>query len=253
MTILFSHGHNVTLGNLYPFLYDFSSQLRCNIVAYDYSGYGCSEGIATESELKSDITEVYSFIQNKIPNEDIVLFSHSIGSIPSVYLASMAHELLGMILMSPISSGDKLGNSHQSKVDNQDDEILENNVDKPFCILNKLNKISIRTFLIHGTLDNIIHQQHSIEIAKRLVEVDKWYPKNASHYDIITSNRPKFFKKINEFITLVQKYKEIKIVKISNSKSHSSNDIHSEGIHHYIKSKNNEHSVTINDDDSEIK
>ena len=49
-TILYSHGNSSSLGTIYPFLYDIATQFKCNIVSYDYSGYGQSRG--TPSELK---------------------------------------------------------------------------------------------------------------------------------------------------------------------------------------------------------
>ena len=61
-TVLFSHDVCSDLGKIYPFLYDLSTQLKCDVIAYDYSGYGRSTGTFKETEVTNDIEAVGNFI-----------------------------------------------------------------------------------------------------------------------------------------------------------------------------------------------
>jgi hypothetical protein len=73
--IIFSHGNACDLGVIYPFLVDLSTQLKADIISYDYSGYGRSEGSPSERDLYTDIEQVMDFvtISLRIKQESIVL------------------------------------------------------------------------------------------------------------------------------------------------------------------------------------
>ena len=75
LTILFSHGNACDLSSIYPFLIDLSTQLKADVVAYDYSGYGRSEGSPSEEEIYSDVEQVMDFLTVSllIKQESIVL------------------------------------------------------------------------------------------------------------------------------------------------------------------------------------
>jgi acetyl esterase/lipase len=74
---------------------------------YDYSGYGESGGMATENNTCSDVATVYDYVRKHISPDpvNIVLYGQSVGSGPSCSLAYKNHELGGMILHSPFTSG----------------------------------------------------------------------------------------------------------------------------------------------------
>lgn len=237
-TIVISHGNKTSLGVIYPFLYDFATQLNCNVISYDYTGYGRSDGTASEEEMKSDITEIGLFLQEqKIPNEEVILMGHSIGSVPSVYFASNNHDILGMILMSPISSGKKLffrqktnsktitrkSNNKDSEVGNyieedDDEDCNDKTKDKiMFHNINKLTKIASPVFLIHGMQDEVIPYTHSKDIAKRVVAVSQWFPKKGNHINIIYEYREKFLSKIRDFVSYCDKVRVVKIAQKSKS------------------------------------
>ena len=68
---------------MFPTLLDMSTQLnvhqtlnKINVVSYDYSGYGESEGSASENVIYDDIEEVADFIiySLNIPAENILLY-----------------------------------------------------------------------------------------------------------------------------------------------------------------------------------
>lgn len=90
VTILFSHGNAEDLGMIYDWFSDLARVLRVNIMAYDYTGYGKSQGTPNEDSCYSDIEAAYNYLLHtrKLLPEQIVLYGRSLGSGPSCYLAA---------------------------------------------------------------------------------------------------------------------------------------------------------------------
>ena len=61
-----------------------------NVVIYDYTGYGISSGNPTEQKLNDDLLNVLAFTVNrlKIPLNKVFLWGYSLGSGPTIDLAS---------------------------------------------------------------------------------------------------------------------------------------------------------------------
>jgi pimeloyl-ACP methyl ester carboxylesterase len=110
VTILFSHGNAEDLGMIYDWFNDLSRVLRVNIMAYDYTGYGKSNGAPTEENCYADIESAYQYLLDVrgLQPEQIVLYGRSLGSGPSCYLASKTaregSSVGGVILQSPLLS-----------------------------------------------------------------------------------------------------------------------------------------------------
>lgn len=108
LTILFSHGNAVDMGQMSSFFIGLGTRLHCNIFTYDYSGYGVSEGHPTERNIYHDIDTAFLTLRNKysVHPDSIVLYGQSIGTVPTVDLASRCDiPPAGVILHSPLLSG----------------------------------------------------------------------------------------------------------------------------------------------------
>ncbi|CAN0447435.1 unnamed protein product, partial [Scytosiphon promiscuus] len=62
---------------------------QVNVLAYEYSGYGKSEGTVSEDNCYADIRAAYDYLttQKKTPPKQIVLYGRSLGSGPTCQLA----------------------------------------------------------------------------------------------------------------------------------------------------------------------
>ncbi|XP_036211365.1 alpha/beta hydrolase domain-containing protein 17C isoform X2 [Myotis myotis] len=105
-TLLFSHGNAVDLGQMCSFYLGLGSRINCNIFSYDYSGYGVSSGRPSEQNLYADIDAAWQALRTRygVSPENIVLYGQSIGTVPTVDLASR-HACAAVILHSPLMSG----------------------------------------------------------------------------------------------------------------------------------------------------
>lgn len=215
-TLLYSHGNSASLGSIYSFLYDISTQLKCDVVAYDYSGYGLSEGVPSEEGLISNIATVYKFMREKlgIKTDKIIAMGQSIGSYPSVHLASHKPLLSGLILVNPLASGKKLINKKVTEFDKGD---IFNNV-------RKIKNAHCPILIIHGQKNKEIPVDHSIVLSnKAKSKVMVWFPPNATHKDIYEKYRCKFLRKLKKFFVFASENmsnrNQIEIDKNSSCKS----------------------------------
>lgn len=105
-TILYSHGNAVDLGHMSSFYLGLGSRINCNIFSYDYSGYGISTGKPSEKNLYADVDAAWHALRTRygISPENIILYGQSIGTVPTVDLASR-YEVGAAILHSPLMSG----------------------------------------------------------------------------------------------------------------------------------------------------
>src|SRR5689334_7120111 len=76
-----------------------------NVFAYDYEGYGTSEGKATEKSVYEDEAAAYEFlaVDLKTPPDRIIIFGRSVGTGPATYIAARRPSA-GLILQSPFVS-----------------------------------------------------------------------------------------------------------------------------------------------------
>jgi hypothetical protein len=108
-TIIYSHGNATDIGAMHFMQIVMGKGLQCNVIMYDYSGYGESGGVPLESNTYNDIEMVYDYaLSNVVQNgeeKQIVIYGQSVGSGPSCYLCSKRPGVGGLILHSPFMSG----------------------------------------------------------------------------------------------------------------------------------------------------
>lgn len=105
-TLLFSHGNAVDLGQMTSFYIGLGSRINCNIFSYDYSGYGRASGKPSEKNMYADVEAAWQALRARygISPENIILYGQSIGTVPTVDLASR-YEVGAVILHSALTSG----------------------------------------------------------------------------------------------------------------------------------------------------
>ena len=189
LTLLISHDTLSTLGNMYPMLIDLSSNLHCNVVSYDYSGYGHSGGSPSHEQILHDIEHVASFLINNLgyQKKDLVLFGYSYGAEPTIHLISSSkyNGIAGVVLLSPYIV--KISKSNDKTTLNEDIFLK-----CPF-------------FVIHGKKDNIVPYITSTRLIEKIRNVYAWYPKSGEHFNILNVCRCKFYIKMQFYLTYIAK------------------------------------------------
>lgn len=188
-TMLYSHGNAEDLGTLQPYLY-YYFQRGFSIFAYDYEGYGLSTGKASEQNVYQDIEAAFEYMQTHlgIPANRIIVHGSSLGSGPSIHLASK-HKVAGLILEAPFVSTYRVKTTFPLFP-----------FDK-FVNIKKIAQVKAPLLIIHGKRDSIVpfwHGQKLMQAANR--------PKHffaveyAGHNDLIQVAGAAYWQTIQTFV-----------------------------------------------------
>src|SRR5439155_21231421 len=103
-TILYSHGNAEDIGDIRPML-DGLKNLGFSVFAYDYQGYGTSQGKPTESNAYADVLAAYEYLTTRlgISSERIISYGHSLGAALAVDLAARK-PVAGVIIESAFTT-----------------------------------------------------------------------------------------------------------------------------------------------------
>ncbi|MEB3335863.1 MAG: alpha/beta hydrolase [Leptolyngbyaceae bacterium] len=192
-TLLYSHGNAEDLGdNQFHF-----QELRDRgfaIFAYDYQGYGTSQGKPSEGNTYQDIDAAYDYLTStlKVPPQRIIAYGRSVGSGPTVDLAARK-PVAAVILETPFITAFRV----ITRI-----PILP--FDK-FDNLSKIKKIRVPLLIIHGTADRVVpfwHGQALFQAAnppKRFLRVEQ-----GDHNDLVEVAGALYTNTLKEFAAEVK-------------------------------------------------
>ena len=100
--LFYLHGNNGNISDR-EYVAEFAELSHLNLVLIDYRGYGMSNGHASLANMREDADAVMSVIRQQYNDQNIIIMSESLGSIPASYLAAH-YAVRGVIVLSGISS-----------------------------------------------------------------------------------------------------------------------------------------------------
>jgi hypothetical protein len=160
------------------------------VFAYDYQGYGTSDGHPSEQGAYADINAAYTYLTEElaIAPERIIIHGRSVGGGPSVDLASR-EPVGGLIIESSFTSAFRT--------------VLPIPLlpfDK-FHNLSKLEQVDCPVLIIHGTEDRTIPLWHGERLFERAPEPKTFFPvAGAGHNDLVDVAGDRYVQAIQEFI-----------------------------------------------------
>ncbi|MFB2878056.1 alpha/beta hydrolase [Floridanema aerugineum] len=194
-TILYSHGNAEDLGDSLIILEQLRN-LGFAVFAYDYRGYGTSQGNPTEKNAYKDIDAAYDYLTQKLgvsPNK-IILYGRSVGGGPSVDLASRK-PVGGLILENTFVSTFRVVT-----------QITLFPFDK-FNNIEKIKKVRSPVLIMYGKADRVIPYWHGRELfaaanePKRVLVVE-----TAGHNDFKDAAGKEYDRALQEFTKLVSQH-----------------------------------------------
>jgi alpha-beta hydrolase superfamily lysophospholipase len=171
-TLLVSHGNAEDLGDDREWLQDLR-RAGFSVFAFDYEGYGTSEGKPTEQALYDDEFAAYDYLALNLatPPDRILIYGRSIGGGPAIHLAAR-RPAAGLILQSafvsafrvltrvPLLFFDKFPNSRE------------------------IRHVHCPVLVMHGTADSVIAPWHGDELFRRANEPKQFFAiQGADHND----------------------------------------------------------------------
>uniref|UniRef100_A0A0E0CH38 AB hydrolase-1 domain-containing protein n=1 Tax=Oryza meridionalis TaxID=40149 RepID=A0A0E0CH38_9ORYZ len=201
LTLLYSHGNAADLGQMFELFVELSAHLNVNLMGirirrlYDYSGYGQSSGKPSEHNTYADIEAVYRCLVETYgaSEENIILYGQSVGSGPTLDLASRLPRLRAVVLHSPILSGLRVMYpvKHTYWFD------IYKNIDK-------IPLVRCPVLVIHGTADEVVDCSHGRalwELSK--VKYEPLWVKGGNHCNL--ELYPEYIKHLKKFVGAIEK------------------------------------------------
>jgi abhydrolase domain-containing protein 17 len=191
-TVLYSHGNGSDLGDVLPTLQAIQA-IGFSVFAYEYRGYGTSQGTPSEQGTYRDIDSAYAYLTEtlRIPPDRILLYGWSVGGGPSVDLATRK-PIGGLILEGTFTST----------------FVVMTQIPLfPFDRFNNLSKIpQVRCpiLIIHGTDDRVIPFTHSQKLLAAANEPKRFLGvQGADHHNLIQVGGAEYAQALTDFARLV--------------------------------------------------
>jgi len=192
-TLLFSHGNAEDLGDDLPMLAEFRNAGYA-VFAYDYRGYGDSEGTSSEASLYADVDAAYQYLTGNlhVVPDRIIAFGRSLGCAAAIHLAA-AHPVAGLIVEAPFLSAFR---------------VLTRIRLLPWDKFNNaaaIRRVHCPVLIIHGRSDEVVPRWHGERLyqlanpPKRNLWVD-----HAGHNDVLMLAPQRYFEAIQKFIALLE-------------------------------------------------
>ncbi|MBI3098692.1 MAG: alpha/beta fold hydrolase [Planctomycetes bacterium] len=194
-TILFSHGN---AGNITDRILHFRPLLdrHFNVLAYDYEGYGRSDGAPSETTCTRDVLAAHDYLtrERKVPPAEIISYGESIGCAQAL-LAALERPCGAVILEAPFTSLPEVGQFHfpflpvrwiaRSKFDN----------------LGRIPSLKVPVLIVHGRRDEIVPFAQGERLFAAAPEPKEFVAiEEGTHNDLVFTGGGRLFDKIRSWV-----------------------------------------------------
>jgi fermentation-respiration switch protein FrsA (DUF1100 family) len=176
-TILFSHGNAGTISGRLELCQAFR-RLNCNVLMYDYGGYGLSTGKSSEQRCYGDIRAAWDYLTETqgIAADSIIIYGRSLGGGPTMELACQV--VPGAVVMeSAFLSTMRVGRDLMPFLPTS--LILRHRFDNA----SKIGEVNVPILVIHGEADEIIPFYHGENLYKLANEPKTFLKIKGGHND----------------------------------------------------------------------
>ncbi|MCP9262645.1 hypothetical protein DINM_006007 [Dirofilaria immitis] len=145
-----------------------------------------------KKNIYADIEAVYKYIsESQGPHVRIALLGYSIGTAPTVYIASKhPPNLCGIVLVAPFASGLRLCAK----------------VERTWCMdrflsYDRAAEVNVPVLICHGDMDSVIPKSHSEILVEQFPRaVEPFFVEHANHLTIFSGHFPSVFIRIRHFL-----------------------------------------------------
>ena len=204
LTVIHFHGNGEIVADYLPGFAGHLNDAGADAFFAEYRGYGGSSGVPRLAKMLDDVTAVRRAVD--APDEQIVVFGRSIGSIYAIEFAAQFPKIAGLALESGIAdvlerilwraTPAELGATR---------EAMQDEFHRLFDHRDKLQKFEGPTLVMHAEQDHLVDKSHGIRNAEwaggptRLVLFER-----GDHNSIFHANRDEYLAELNEFLDEVR-------------------------------------------------
>ena len=194
-TLLFNHGNGEDLSRVYPFLEEYYAD-QFSVLAYDYRGYGTSDGKPSYRNSKEDADAAYRWLTEvqHIDPSTLIVIGRSLGGALAVETAAN-HPVAGLICECSFASAFRVKTHVQllpwDKFENE----------------KRIPHVNCPVLIIHGQEDSVIPIRHGRKLYEAAPEPKQhlWI-EGAEHMDYAYVAGERYSDAIAQFVELVSSY-----------------------------------------------
>ena len=194
--LLVCHGNAGNLSEFdRPLHYAGLRQLGLSLLAFDYRGYGESDGSPSEQGLYRDAEAAYRFLREVrgVPAERIVIFGHSLGSAVAIDLAA-AQPAAGLIVEGALTSATDRGSELYPYIP------IRWIARSRFSSIDKVSGITVPKLFLHADSDDVIPQGHGRRLFDAAREPKTFVELQGGHADAFDVDSTRYFESIAGFL-----------------------------------------------------
>lgn len=193
-TILYSHGNAEDIGENVPW-FERLRDLGFSVFAYDYQGYGTSEGRPTEQHVYDDIEAAYSYLTGEVgvPASRIIAIGQSVGGGAAIDLASK-RPLAGVVTQSTFTSAFRV----VTRIPILPFDHFHN--------ISKIGKIHSPVLIVHGKRDRVIPFAHGATLFAAANQPKRFFwSERAGHNDLFLLEGKNYERQLLDFAAWIDK------------------------------------------------
>ncbi|CAD8177524.1 unnamed protein product [Paramecium pentaurelia] len=159
-TIIYFHANCEDLKSSYNLIDFLRHNMRMNILAVEYPGYGIYQGEPNEEVILKDAEYIYKYVafHSGIEEQNIILMGRSIGTGVACHVASLFKPAT-LVLISPFLS--------LQEIVSEKYPFLRKILKERFTNKDKILKVKSPLYILHGLKDSVV----SVDQAKKLYEL----------------------------------------------------------------------------------
>ena len=205
-TLIYFHGNGEVVADYVPDFANWFNRMGCNILLVEYRGYGMSTGTPSLAGMLDDVVPIIESLKSlHVPDQQIILFGRSIGSLYAVHGAAQRPHIGGLILESGVAEfGERFFLRVQAEeLGVPEAEVLEA-LSTTFDYKQKLGTFQGQTLILHARHDELVGAEHAEKLyaassePKQLKIFDQ-----GGHNDIFFRNRIEYMQLVENFVAEV--------------------------------------------------
>jgi fermentation-respiration switch protein FrsA (DUF1100 family) len=200
--LLICHGNAGNLSEFdRPLHYAGLRQLGLSLLAFDYRGYGESDGVPSEQGLYRDADAAYRFLREirGVPADRIVLFGHSLGSAVAIDLASR-RPAAGLIVEGALTSAVDRGQELYPYIP------VRRIARSLFGSIDKVAGITVPKLFLHASADEVIPLAHGRRLFDAAQEPKTFVELEGGHGDAFDVDSARYFGSIASFLVSLSRH-----------------------------------------------
>jgi pimeloyl-ACP methyl ester carboxylesterase len=203
-TVVYFHGNGEVVADYLPDFPDWITRAGCNVLLAEYRGYGMSTGRPVLAGMLEDVSAILRSLA--VPDQQLVLFGRSLGTLYAVHGVSRHPQIAGLILESGVADiterfflrvhAEELGRSKADVV-----RALQHSFDYAA----KLRAFQGRTLVLHTRHDELIDVRHADMLYAAAPEPKTLHIfEQGGHNDIFYWNRQVYMRLVEDFLTTIR-------------------------------------------------